>query len=105
MTLTLFCYVTLTSHDLETTPKQLAGHILVIDATLYLIVHHLVQMLCTYLECLCWMATMLDLCDNWVFAMEEMMGIFNCGHSQGAINSKNEIVQHILHKRFDLSRW
>ena len=26
-------------------------------------------------------------------------------YSTGAINLKNEIVQHILQKRFDLSRW
>ena len=26
-------------------------------------------------------------------------------HSQGAIHLKHEIVQHILQKRFDLSRW
>ena len=47
MTLTLFCYVTLTSDDLETTSKQLAGHMLVRNDTLFVIVHHLFQMLCT----------------------------------------------------------
>ena len=78
MTLTLFCYVTLTSHDLETTTKQLAGHMLVINDTSYLIVHYLVQMLCTNLDCLCWLAAMLDLRENWAFAMEGFMGIFNC---------------------------
>ena len=70
-TLTLFCYVSLTSHDLDTTTKQLAGHILVINDTLYLIVHHL--------DCLCWLAAMLDLRENRAFAMEGFMGIFNCG--------------------------
>ena len=47
LTLTLFCYVTLTSDDLETTSRQLAGHILVVNDTLFVIVHHLFQMLCT----------------------------------------------------------
>ena len=47
MTLTLFCYVTLTSDDLDTASKQLAGHILVRNDTLFVIVHHLFQMLCT----------------------------------------------------------
>ena len=47
MTLTLFCYGTLTSDDLETTSKQLAGHMLVRNDTLFVIVHHLFQMLCT----------------------------------------------------------
>ena len=47
LTLTLFCYVTLTSDDLETTSKQLAGHMLVRNDTLFVIVHHLFQMLCT----------------------------------------------------------
>ena len=47
MTLTLFCYVTLTSDDLETTSKQMAGHMLVRNDTLFVIVHHLFQMLCT----------------------------------------------------------
>ena len=46
LTLTLFCYVTLTSDDLETTSKQLAGHMLVRNDTLFVIVHHLFQMLC-----------------------------------------------------------
>ena len=78
LTLTLFCYATLTADDLETTTKQLAGHVLVINDTLYLIVHHLVQMLCTNLDCLCWLAAMLDLRENRAFAMEGFMGIFNC---------------------------
>ena len=52
LTLTLFWYVTLTSDDLETTTKQLAGHVLVINDTVYLIIHHLVRMLCTNLDCL-----------------------------------------------------
>ena len=47
LTLTLFCYVTLTSDDLETTSKQLAGHMLVRNDTIFVIVHHLFQMLCT----------------------------------------------------------
>ena len=47
LTLTLFCYVTLTSDDLETTSKQLAGHMLVSNDTLFVIVHNLFQMLCT----------------------------------------------------------
>ena len=47
LTLTLFCYVTLTSDDLETTSKQMAGHMLVRNDTLFVIVHHLFQMLCT----------------------------------------------------------
>ena len=79
MTLTLFCYVTLTSDDLDTTTKQLAGHVLVINDTLYLSIHHLVQMLCTNLDYLCWLAAMLDLRENRAFAMEGFMGIFNCG--------------------------
>ena len=47
LTLTLFCYVTLTSDDLDTTSKQMAGHMLVRNDTLFVIVHHLFQMLCT----------------------------------------------------------
>ena len=72
MILTLFGYVTLTLHDFETASKQLAGHMLVKNDTLglYLIVHHLVPMLCTHLECLCWMAAMLDLCENRAFSMK-----------------------------------
>ena len=79
LTLTLFCYVSLISDDLDTTTKQLAGHVLVINVTLYLIIHHLVQMLCTDLDCLCWLAAILDLRENRVIAMEGFMGIFNCG--------------------------
>ena len=33
ITRNLLCYMTLTSHDLETTTKQLAGHVLVINDT------------------------------------------------------------------------
>ena len=73
------CYVTLTSDYLDTTTKQLAGHVLVINDTLYLMVHHLVQMICTNLDCLCRLAAMLDLRENRAFAMEGFMGIFNCG--------------------------
>ena len=40
LTLTLFWCVTLTSHDLETTSKQLAGHMLARNDTLFVIVHH-----------------------------------------------------------------
>ena len=47
LNLTLCCYVTLTSHDLVTTYKQLVGHILVINDTLFVIVHHMFRMLCT----------------------------------------------------------
>ena len=79
MTLTLFCYVSLTRDDIETTNKQLAGHVLVINDTLYLIIHHLVQMLCTNLDCLCCLAAIFDLRENRAFAMEGFMGIFNCG--------------------------
>ena len=79
LTLTLFCYVTVNSDDFETTTKQLAGHVLVINDTLYLIIHHMVPMLCTNLDCLCWLAAMLDLRENRAFAMEGFMGIFNCG--------------------------
>ena len=71
--------MTLTSHDLETTTKQLAGHVLVINDTLHLIVHYLVKMLCTNLDCLCWLAAILDFRENRAFAMEGFMGIFNCG--------------------------
>ena len=46
LTLTLFCYVTLTSDDLDSTSKQLAGHMLVSNGTLFVIAHHLFQMLC-----------------------------------------------------------
>ena len=80
MTLTIFCYVTLTSNYLETTTKQLAGHVLVINDTLYLIIHNLVQMLCKNLDCLCWLAAMLDFRENRAFAMKGFMGIFNSGH-------------------------
>ena len=69
LTLTLFCYVTLTSDDRDTTTKQLAGHVLVINDTLYMIIHHLVQMFSTNLDCLCWLAAMLDLRENRAFAM------------------------------------
>ena len=79
LTLTLFWYVTLTSDDLETTTKQLAGHVLVINDTVYLIIHHLVRMLCTNLDCLCWLAAILDFRENRAFSMEGFMGIFNCG--------------------------
>ena len=80
LTLTLFCYVTLTSDDLETTFKQLAGHMLVRNDTLFVIVHHLFQMLCTNPEAaICWMAAILDLSENRAFAMEGFLGIFNCG--------------------------
>ena len=71
--------MTLTSDDLETTTKQLAGHVLVINDTLYLIIHHLVRMLCTNLDCLCWLAAILDFRENRAFSMEGFMGIFNCG--------------------------
>ena len=71
--------MTLTSDDLETTTKQLAGHVLVINDTLYLIIHHLVRMLCTNLDCLCWLAVILDFRENRAFSMEGFMGIFNCG--------------------------
>ena len=87
MTLTLFCYVNLTSDDLDTTTKQLAGHVLVINDTLYLIIHHLVQMLCTNLDCLCWLAAMLDFRENRAFAMEGFMGIFNVD-----IKGTNELI-------------
>ena len=43
-------------------------------------VHNLFQMLCTNPECLCWMATILDLSEHRTFAMVGSMGIFNCGH-------------------------
>ena len=79
LTLTLFWYVTLTSDDLDTTTKQLAGHVLVINDTLYLIIHHLVRMLCTNLDCLCWLAAILDFRENRAFSMEGFKGIFNCG--------------------------
>ena len=82
MTLTLFCYVTLTSHDLETTTKQLAGHMLVINDTSYLIVHYLVQMLCTNLDCLCWLAAMLDLRENRAFAMEGFLTVNRNGTNE-----------------------
>ena len=72
--------MTLPSDDLETTTKQLAGHVLVVHDTLYLIIHHLVLMLFTNLDCLCWLAAMLDFRENRAFAMEAFMGIFNCGH-------------------------
>ena len=72
--------MTLTSDDLETTTKQLAGHVLVINDTLfYLIIHHLVRMLCTNLDCLCWLAAIFDFRENRAFSMEGFMGIFNCG--------------------------
>ena len=71
--------MTLTSDDLETTTKQLVGHVLVINDTLYLIIHHLVRMLCTNLDCLCWLAAILDFRENRAFSMEGFMGIFNCG--------------------------
>ena len=47
LTFTLFCYVTLTSDDIETTSKQLEGHMLVSNDTLFVIAHHMFQMLCT----------------------------------------------------------
>ena len=72
--------MTLTSDDLETTTKQLAGHVLVLIDTLYLIVHHLVQMLCTHLDCLdvgCWICVKighLPWRDLWGFSTVDRKG-------------------------------
>ena len=74
LTLTLFCYVTLTSDDLETTSKQLAGHMLVRNDTLFVIVHHLFQMLCTNPEVYGRWRPFLDLRENRGFAMEGFLG-------------------------------
>ena len=73
-------------HDLETISKQQAGHMLVRNDNLFVIVHNLFQMLCTNPEeMLCtnpeayvgW-RPFLDFLENREFAMEEFMGIFNC---------------------------
>ena len=39
------------------------------------------------LECLCWMAAILDVFDNRTFAKVGLMGIFNCGTNGIQTNS------------------
>ena len=82
MTFTLFCYMTLTSHDLGTTSKQLEGHVLVRNDTLFVIVYNLFQLLCTNPEAyvgwrpfwICLKIGHLPLRDLWRFSTVDKYG-------------------------------